>query len=236
MEESRTRRERADGPARPTSTPSHSRRVPPFSLIGSTIRLVHDECQHADYCRRLAVALGDETLAGPPNGGVRLFNDKGDPWVVIARSIILVCVFVQTISVPALESLCAIVGDPLIHSVYSTVASDEGHHNRFGWEAVDWLTMHLSEESLTEVLAVLPRLMATFERTCFGGPEALAQLPAAELIVTTQPGTLGTLERLEYAAPFYHAVQETVPPRLDGLGLDGNRSWARRGQPHSTAQ
>ena len=117
----------------------------------------------------------------------------------------------------------------VVRAVCGIIAADEGYHSRFGWEALSWLEGRLDVSARQALEAALPGLMKTFETTCFGGIETLRELADFEFTFERRPDNLGTLTRLEYAALFYHAMQETVLPGLEALGFRATHAWGARG-------
>ena len=201
----------------------------PVELIGASTRLSTDECRHAELCAMVADRLGGRQGYDVGDEQLSMFDDADDLWLAVYQSILQLCCFGETISVPILEAMHVVSNDPVIEEVAGIIAADEGYHMNFGWEALEWMTPKLDDEQRRAVRESLPRLVGSFEQVCRGGPEVLQQLAGEDLVVEEDDEpNLGTLTDLQYAGIFYHCIEEDVLPRLQALGFDSRAIWEER--------
>lgn len=202
----------------------------PINIIGAATRLATDECRHAEYCARMADALGGRE-DHQVDGGLSLFEDEEDIWMAIYRSVLNVCCFGETLSIPMLESIHMVATDELPQTVARIISSDEEYHARFGWDVLSWLTPEMSDTQLEWIQARLPYLMSHFEKVCAASPEVLERLAGQEVDVfegSEDEPNLGTLTDEQYAAIFYHTLEHTIFPGLTELGFDAIAAWQQR--------
>ena len=206
----------------------------PVEMIGAATRLATDECRHAELCARFADCMGghDDVRV---RGGLSLYEPRdggdggGELFLACYQTILTVCCFGETLSVPILRALYTVATDPVAERCASLIAGDEEYHERFGWEALAVMTGSLSEAQRQVVTGGLPGLMGHFERVCFGDPERVEALVDQELVL--EPGeapNLGTLQAEEYAFIFYATMESTILPRLAELGYPAQAAWAAR--------
>ena len=201
----------------------------PLEMIGASTRLATDECRHAELCARLADELGGRQGYDVGSEEISLYDDLDDEWLAIYLTILQVCGFGETISVPVLQAMCVVANDPIAERVSEIIAADEGYHMNFGWEALEWLTPRLDDDQRQEVRESLPRLFAGFERVCSGGADAVEDLAGQEVVIEedTEPN-LGSLSRAQYGAIFYDCLENEIFPRLENLGFDPMAAWKDR--------
>ncbi|MBA2664626.1 MAG: diiron oxygenase [Bradymonadaceae bacterium] len=200
----------------------------PLELIGAATRLVTDECRHAELCARMADVLGGRDGFIVPADSLSLFDAETDPWVAIYRTVLSVCCFGETLSVPMLDAIATVATAPLAQAVAEIIAADEEYHSTYGWELLTWLTPRLTGEQRDKVGSRLPLVMGQFERACGAGPAILETLAGTEITVEHGAPNLGTLSNLQYAAIFYHAMETTIFPGLETLGFDAHGAWEQR--------
>lgn len=200
----------------------------PLELIGAGTRLVTDECRHAELCAQMADVLGGREGFVVPPESCSLFDGEPDPWLAIYRTVLSVCCFGETLSVPMLEAIATVATDPLAQAVSEIIAADEQYHSTYGWEFLDWLTPQLTSAQKDQISQRLPLVMGQFERTCGAGPEILEELAGTEVTIEHGEPNLGTLTNLQYAAIFYHCMETTILPGLERLGFDAHEIWGRR--------
>lgn len=201
----------------------------PLELIGASTRLVTDECRHAELCARMADALGGREGFELDTSQLSFHEKTDDLPLTVYRTILQLCCFGETISVPVLQAMHVVANDPVASEVSEIIATDEGYHMNFGWEALEWMTPELDDSQLEMVEDELPNMFAGFEKVCAGGPEALEDLAGTELVVEeAEEPNLGTLSDQQYAASFYQCVQDEIIPRLEELGYDSREAWRRR--------
>ena len=201
----------------------------PVELIGAATRLATDECRHAELCARLADELGGRAGFEVEAGPLSLHDEIEDRPLAVYRTILQVCCFGETLSVPVLEAMHVVANDPLVEEIAGIIAADEGYHMNFGWEAMEWMTPKLDDSQREAVVEALPGVFASFEQVCAGGPEMLDQLAGSELTVEEdEEPNLAILSRKQYAGIFYHAIEADIIPRLEELGFDARQAWKQR--------
>src|SRR5690554_4131933 len=155
----------------------------PVELIGASTRLATDECRHAEVCARVADRLGGREGFQVGQASLSMYDDVEDLWLATYLSILELCCFGETLSVPVLRAMEVVTNNPVIEAVSGLIAADEGYHMNFGWEALGWMTPRLSEAQRQNVRARLAPLMAGFERLCRGTPEVLESFAGDGLVV-----------------------------------------------------
>lgn len=198
----------------------------PLDMIGAATRLATDECRHAELCARLAEVLGG---ARPEIGhkGLSLYDDE-ELAMACALSILTVCCFGETLSVPILRTLAIVATDPLAKRVATVIAGDEEYHSRFGWEAFAYFAQQMEAEQRDYIQGLLPTMFRQFEYTCHGSPKMLTTLAETELVFEEGERNLGTLPSEAYAGIFYATIEDTLFPRLEALHFDPERAWLQR--------
>jgi hypothetical protein len=207
----------------------------PVEMIGAATRLAVDECRHAELCARMADLLGGREGFDVPDAGLDLYEDIDDPWLAITMTILAVCCFGESLSIPMLESIHTVASAELPAEIAALIASDEEYHAHFGWEALTYLVARLDDRQRRAVEDRLPPLMGHFERVCSASPELLDELVGAELIIDEEEGNLGTLGRVQYAAIFYDTMETRILPTLSDLGFEAHTAWATRVVPGDTS-
>lgn len=201
----------------------------PVEMIGASTRLATDECRHAELCAKLADCVGGREGFDVDPDQLSLYDDTDDDWLAVYRTILQVCGFGETISVPVLQAMHVVANDPVAEDVAEIIAADEGYHMNFGWEALEWMTPRLDDDQWQVVRESLPEMFASFERVCAGSPDALRELAGDELTVEQDDEpNLGMLSETQYAAIFYHCIEEDIIPRLEELGFDAMGAWEDR--------
>lgn len=203
----------------------------PLELIGAASRLVTDECRHAELCAQMADVLGGRQGHEVTRRGLSLFEEEDDPWLTIALTVLEVCCFGESLSIPMLESISLASSDPLPQAIAKIISTDEEYHARYGWEVLSWLCPKLNDTQRLQIQTRLPSIMAHFEHILGASREVLDQLAGQD--VDIEPGdddlpNLGTLSLLQYAAIFYHTMQERILPSLEELGFDAYLAWGQR--------
>ncbi len=199
----------------------------PIEIIGAATRLATDECRHAELCAKLAELFGGNS-SSVTHKGLSLYDDVNDLPLQCALTILAVCCFGETLSVPMFKSLTVVTTEPIARRVVEIIAGDEEYHSRFGWSALSWFVAELSEAQNDLIRAALPGLMSHFESVCYGGPEVFERLVETEFVVEAGEANLGTLPEDGYAAIFYATLEELIIPQLNELGFDGLAAWRER--------
>jgi hypothetical protein len=207
----------------------------PVEMIGAATRLATDECRHAELCARFADALGG-CEARVTHDGLSMFDDAEGLETQCALTILTVCCFGETLSVPMLRALSVAATDPLAERVATIIAGDEEYHSRFGWEALAWFCDELGDANFARVEDRLPKLFGHFERVCHASPTVFERLAGGEVTIEEGDENLGTLPSDGYAAIFYSVVEETLLPGLTDLGFDARDAWDRRIVPRGGRQ
>lgn len=204
----------------------------PLELIGAACRLPLDECRHAELCAKMAELLGGRASHPVTTDGLALFEGeeaRGGELFACVMTVLTVCCFGETLSVPMLEALHVVATDEVPARVAQIIGADEGYHASFGWEALSWMLPRLDEAGRARLERALPASMAHFEYVVGASPKMLERLAGGTLEIGAGEGpNLGTLEPDEYGAIFYHTMEQEILPGLDALGLDGRGAWAAR--------
>jgi hypothetical protein len=203
----------------------------PIELIGAACRLPVDECRHAELCSRMADLLGGREGHPIRSSGLALYGDverEHGELLACVLTVLMVCCFGETLSVPMLEAIHVVSTDEVPARVAQIIGADEGYHASFGWEALGWMLPKLSAAQRGVLEAELPASMAHFERTSGAGPKMLERLAGGAVEIERGEPNLGTLELEQYGAIFYHTMEEEILPGLERLGLDARGAWASR--------
>ena len=200
----------------------------PVELIGAATRLITDECRHAELCAKMADLLGGRLGYDVPARGMSILDEERDPWIAIAKTVLNVCCFGETLSIPMLEALTIVASDPTPQAIARQIASDEEYHSRYGWEVMTWLMPRLDDDQRARLKASLPPMLSHFERVCAGSPDMLEALAGQEIEIEPEDPNLGTLTDEQYAAIFYHTLDAQILPSLEALGFEALDAWRQR--------
>lgn len=201
----------------------------PVELIGASTRLAMDECRHAELCARVADRLGGRQGYNVGEESLAVYNEMEDQFLATYLSILQLCCFGETLSVPVLRAMGVVTNHEVIEKICEIIGTDEGYHMNFGWEALTWMTPRLTEEQFHQARIRLPLMAAGFERVFRGGPEILEELAGRDLeIEEDEKPNLGSLNEWQYAGLFYFCMETEILPRLDALGFDAGLIWAER--------
>lgn len=135
----------------------------PGTVLKLAERAVHDEYQHAVWCRDWAERFGHQGGEVRPRGDERFaFPDATDSDNRICR--IALCCFTETVGCFTLQQVRPLVRDPALRKLNRRHLADEMQHSRTGWAHLSTLDVH-GRESLRRYL---PRLLALLPRVCCG--------------------------------------------------------------------
>ncbi len=196
-----------------------------LGLLSALARIIVDELRHADLCRCMAVELGGTVEDDDLGSAERRLRPPGLGAPNAALSLLLIEGAVgETISAAIFAATRAVTEEPRARSALSAILRDEVRHARTCWEALTALTEEMRpdlpvlgrdlshELGVVEIHSVLPALKRV-EADDLGKPEHAA---------------LGILPPLRRVEVFYSVWEETIIPRLQKLGIDGERIWAER--------
>jgi hypothetical protein len=203
----------------------------PLELIGAACRLPVDECRHAELCARMADLLGGRQGHPVRSAGLELYGDveqEHGELLACVLTVLTVCCFGETLSVPMLEAIHVVSTDEVPARVAQIIGADEGYHASFGWEALEWMLPGLGEAERGVLERELPGAMGHFERTSGASPKMLERLAGGTVEIACGEPNLGTLELEQYGAIFYHTMEGEILPGLERLGLDGRGAWGAR--------
>lgn len=193
----------------------------PNDVLGCASRVVQDELRHVQLCGDLIHALGGAPSAtGVPEAFVVPWN----PALPLERQVLefalqYFCLGEQ-VSSRLIDATWKQTGHPFAREVLRRLSSDERFHAEFGWTVAGIVWPHASEETREAAIAALPAQLADLEHQTVSY--------AHEGPLTDVHLHLGSLTYADHRATFYRAVEETLLPRLEALGLPARRAWARR--------
>ncbi|MBA2661281.1 MAG: hypothetical protein H0U74_03250 [Bradymonadaceae bacterium] len=197
----------------------------PVEVFAGALQSLEDSYRNMVICAELSRRFENAEVRQVNPEHLVSFNQSGDPMMAIYKSALVNFGFNFTLSVPIFDALGTIATNEAISDVCLTMAASLEEDAEYGWALLQWLGDHLSTEQKKQVRRELPRLMAVFEKRCFGGPETLDALAGTEIVVEQGSANLGTLTQTQHAAIFYHTITETIFPRLDQLGFDASACW-----------
>lgn len=184
-----------------------------------------DEIGHTKLC----VAVGQQLGAPAPSYDckpVRLrLSGLPDP-VHRAMSLLIVEVAIgETISTELFKAGRSAAVEPLTRAALGSILRDEVRHSRLGWTSTTALWSALSDRRREALELEITHQLGAFERQI--AVPSLRRLEAGEPFDPAY-AALGVLPPEVRVEAFYSAVEGLVVPRLNRLGMDGNRAWRRR--------
>ena len=197
----------------------------PLDLVALVASTSIDELRHAALCAAVARALGDETPIEASMGVVRARTANDRPRALALELLLVEVAMGETVSCALFRTGRDATTEPLIRAALSSILRDEARHARSGWEALSALRGDLAPGELDELQREATAQLGLMEQSM--------ALPSLRRLEANEPfdaklvelGVLGPERRVE---AFYAAIEGSVQPRLDRLGLDGQRAWADR--------
>ena len=197
----------------------------PLDLVALVASTQVDELRHAALCASVARALGDATPIGASMAIVRERTRTDRPRALALKLLLVEVAMGETVSCALFRTGRDGTTEPLIRAALSSILRDEARHARSGWEALGALEGELSREELDELQHEATAQLGLMEQSM--------ALPSLRKLEANEPfdpklvalGVLGPERRVE---AFYAAIEGSVLPRLDRLGLDGKRAWTDR--------
>jgi hypothetical protein len=186
---------------------------------------VHDELRHA----RLCASVGERLGALAPRYDARPVQARlaalTDPSTRAAALLLVEVAIGETISTSLFRAGRRSTVEPLSRAALTRIVTDEVRHRDLGWKGAAALLPTLSEPQRRGLVREVAAGFAAFERQ--------NALPALERLERREPfdpayAALGVLAPEARVDAFYAAVEHLVVPRLERLGLDGNRAWRDR--------
>jgi hypothetical protein len=185
----------------------------------------HDEIRHA----RLCAIVGEDLGAEPPAWNVDSVRDRlgalPNASSRVATLLLVEVAIGETLSSHLFRAGQRAAIEPRTRAALGVILRDEIRHQRLGWDALAALWATLDE----------PR-RAAMQRTAAAGLASCERdiaLPALRRLEANAPfdpayAALGVLHPETRVEAFYRAVERRIVPRLDRLGLDGQRAWRDR--------
>jgi hypothetical protein len=187
--------------------------------------VAREELGHA----RLCVVVGDRLGAARPVYDARPVRTRLATLVSpLPRAIALMLVEVaigETVSLGLFRAGHRSAVEPLTRAVLGKVARDEARHGALGWAGLAGIWPEVSEAEREQAQIEATRGLGAMERQI--ALPALRHLDAGS-VFPPELAALGVLDPEARVEAFYGAIEEVVLPRLNRLGLDGDRAWDQR--------
>lgn len=197
--------------------------LPAWSLRFRAV--AHDELGHARLCATIGAELGAQPPRHDRRPVLRRLASLPEARLRTAALLLVEVAIGETVSMPLFRAGWRGATEPRVRAALKRIAADEAHHLQLGWDGSFALWPTLTEGE-----------RAALWREARSGLRALEEqiaLPALRYLERGgrfQPelAGLGVLDPEVRAETFYGAVERVVLPRLEELGLDGQRAWRER--------
>jgi hypothetical protein len=194
----------------------------PFDLVAAAARTPADEIRHADYAMRAAELLrGRRVAIAVDADGLRQRWSKPVDMEQLDLLMLEVCAIGETLSCALLSACLERARDPVMHSVFSGIVSDEVHHARLGWYYFAW---RAPQWSLVDKQRIADRggsILVKIEKQFWRGRDAEPKARKAAR-------DLGVLESKGQRAAVRAVMEDEIVPALDALGLGASHAWRVR--------
>jgi hypothetical protein len=186
---------------------------------------VRDEVRHSKLCAEVGARLGAPAPAYDAKPVRQRLAHLPDPLHRATTLLLAEVAIGETISTELFKAGRSAAVEPLTRAALHSILRDEVLHSRLGWTAISDLWPALPEPRREALRIEVSRSLGAFERQI--AAPALRRLEAREPFdpVCAELGVLPPEVRVE---AFYGAVEGLVIPRLNRLGVDGQRAWAER--------
>ncbi len=197
----------------------------PLDLVALVASTSVDELRHAALCLEVARALGDATPIEASMDVVRSRTAKDRPRALALELLLVEVAMGETVSCALFRAGRDGTTEPLVRAALSSILRDEARHARSGWEALSALRGELDQADLEALQREATAQLGLMEQSM--------ALPSLRRLEANEPfdaklALLGVLAPERRVQAFYAAIEGSVCPRLDRLGLDGKRAWAER--------
>lgn len=197
----------------------------PVEVLSGALQSLEDSYRTMVQCAQISRSLGQERTRQVFPAQLPLFQNLSDPLVALYQLALVHFGFSFTLSIPMFDALGTIVTQDKISDICLTIAANLEEDADYGWALLQWLYDRMTVAQQAQVQQELPKIMAVFERRCFGNAEMLEALAGSEIIVEQQEPNLGTLTPTQYAAIFYHTMTELIFPKLQMMEIDAPALW-----------
>lgn len=194
----------------------------PFDLVSLATQVPGDEIRHADYAIRFAELLSGRTVALAIDRGS--FEQRfSTPLDQESLDFLMadVAAISETLAAAMLSACRERATDPVAHTLFSSIVSDEVHHARLGWYYLAW---RAPQWTLPEKQRVANRVGDTVmgvEHRFWNGRDAVAGAKKSAK-------ALGVLESEGQRRAVRRVMEDEIVPALDTLGLGASHAWKAR--------
>lgn len=134
----------------------------------------------------------------------------------------------KTLGAPMFTAVETVSTHAMAQQVAGVLARSHAHHATLLWEVLEQAWARAPDRERDACVGALGGILSALERAHHGSAEALDVLAEQEVQLWADAPSLGHLLPLEYAAMFYHTLEQDIFPGLQRLGLDPYPLWAHR--------
>jgi len=194
----------------------------PRSIASGLAKIVGDELKHADLCAKLAEQLEAPSPTWRTDAVRARVANLPEPRGRAISLLLVEGAIGETISSALFATGHNGTTEPAQRATLRTILSDEVFHARFCWQALARLDLGGDLEAMQAETA-----------RALGGLEHSRILPVLRRLEADVPfdpawEVLGVLRPERRVEAFYGAIERSVIPRLNRLGIDGENAWRHR--------
>lgn len=194
----------------------------PFDIISGAASISSDEIRHADYCAHFAELCAGHSLELEVDGdevlrATRNLSDHEE----LDYFILKYSALGETLAGALLTECRRRARDPVAKQLYTSLASDEIHHARFGWYYFAWrapLMTQVEKQRLADRIAEFVMDLECYFWTGRDAPDGAA----------ADANALGVLDSTTQRSVIRSVMDEELCPGLDAIGLSGSYAWEHR--------
>ncbi len=189
------------------------------------VQAARDEVRHARLCAAVGRCLGAPVPRYDAHPVFARLAHLHEPLFRVAALLLVEVAIGETIAMSLFRAGRRSTLEPLTRAALTTIVADEVRHQRLGWSGMAFLWPLLSDPIRTALQTEAACALAAFEQQ--NARPSLERLQRGEPFDPAY-AALGVLEPSARVDAFYVAVERSVVPRLDALGLDGGLAWKDR--------
>lgn len=200
----------------------------PVMALAALARVAHESMEQSMWCVRMHQWLMP-SLDHIPSSSVSYVG------VSSLGRLAALCMH-KTLGAPTFTAVETVSTHAMAQRVASVLAKGHARHATLLWEALGQVWARSDERARQRCERELCTLLGSLELHHHGSAEALDVLAEQEVELWADSPSLGHLLPLEFAAMFYHTLEQDIFPGLKGLGLDPYALWAKRNVVHEATE
>lgn len=141
----------------------------PIDLTAISARFAIDEMVHVELCARIAEELGGGVEW--PYNPKRLYDNPGincEPLMKAAHLVVSVFCIGESYSIPLIHNTSLVVKQDLMKAVLKRIVQDEADHGAFGWNFLDWVNDHITDDDRIELGRTADRFITAIYNSWLG--------------------------------------------------------------------